>query len=497
MKHFRSNGGFTLIEVVISLAILTIIMVAFLSLFSTGLIGIYGAGDKGVAYSEAQADLGSRVGTGEDAVAEDLVLVFDGVSHTIPGGLLESFRQEQGRSSTLETYIPYLPSISLNPAVVFEGINPSTQISVLGYNTDFNTTNSSIDIYDKTGDLKLFGPITPVVTSKTMATFDMPANLINSQGYYIVQMKTVISGKPDQISRARYIVEQPFFIVAGDGVIYVSENGTYWLDRPASDMDTFPVFELINGVCFGSNRYVAVGSSGTEGIVLSSADESVWTTTPVNTTEALKDVTWSSDLARFYAVGMNGKIYYSTNNLLWTAISSGTTENLNGISVTDTGYLVIVGDNGTIITIGSGVDLAYRSSPVSINLLAIANNHTPGGDYNKFMAVGSSGTIVSSANGSSWAAEGPSVPEDLNDITYDNHKFVIVGNSGRILVYNESVPGWSNYQVGEADLHGVFGANGKFIAVGAGGTILTSTDAADWTVYSGTISGDLNAVAGR
>ncbi len=497
MKYFRSNSGFTLIEVVISLAILTIIMVAFISLFSTGLIGIYGAGDKGIAYSEAQADLGTRIGTGEDAEDKDLVLVFDGVSLTIPGGLLESSRQEQGRSSTIETYIPYLPFITLNPAVVVEGTETPTQILITGYNTNFSTTNSSIDIYDNTGEPMPFNPITPDVTSATEASFYMSADLINSKGYYIVQMKTVISGKPDQISQARYIVDQPEFIVAGDGILYVSENGTYWLDRPASDMDSFPAFDLINGACFGSDRYIAVGSSGTEGIVLSSADESGWTKTSVLTTEGLNDVTWSSDLARFYAVGLNGTIYYATNSLLWTAISSGTTKNLNGLSITDTGYMVIVGDNGTIITIGSGEGLVPRSSPVSFNLLAVANNHSSGGNYNKFMAVGNKGTIITSVDGSSWTVDEPTVTEDLNGITYDDHKFVIVGNSGRILVYDESVPGWSNYQVVEEDLYGVFGAGGRFIAVGANGTILTSTNAAEWTVYSETIGGNLNAVAGK
>ena len=501
MKHFKSNGGFTLIEVVISLAILTIIMVAFLSLFSTGLIGIYGAGDKGVAYSEAQADLGSRIGTREDAVEENLILVFDGVSHKIPGGFLEAFRQVQGRSSTLETYIPYLPSITLNPTVVVEGTNPPTSISITGHDTNFSATNSRIEIYDKTGESKLFGPITPVVTSKTTASFFMPADLINSKSHFIVQMRTKISGKPDQVSLARYIVEQPKFIAAGDGKLFVSEDSTYWLDRPASKMDTFPAFNLINGVCFGSNRYVAVGSSGINGIVLSSADEGPWAKTVVTGTQGLKDVTWSSALARFYAVGMNGKIYYSTNSLLWTAITSGTNNNLNGITVTDAGFIVIVGDNSTVITIASISSFPRSAERIDItaDLLAVANNYTPGGNYNRFMAVGKNGTIISSASadGSNWTAGGPSVTEDLNGITYHDQKFVIVGNAGRILVYDERVRGWSNYQVGTANLHDVFGADGRFIAVGANGTILTSINAVSWTVYSGTVSGKLNAVAGR
>lgn len=53
-KHLNRKHGLTLIEIVISLAILSIIMVAFLSLFSNGFITIITMGNKSRASVEAQ-----------------------------------------------------------------------------------------------------------------------------------------------------------------------------------------------------------------------------------------------------------------------------------------------------------------------------------------------------------------------------------------------------------------------------------------------------------
>ena len=53
-KRFNSKSGLTLIEIIISLAILSIIMVAFLSLFSNGFITIITMGNKSRASVEAQ-----------------------------------------------------------------------------------------------------------------------------------------------------------------------------------------------------------------------------------------------------------------------------------------------------------------------------------------------------------------------------------------------------------------------------------------------------------
>ncbi|GEM_PF-2166843 len=490
----NNSSGFTLIEVILSLAILTIIIVAFLSLFTAGLLGVFAAGDKGVAYNEAQADVESRIGTKEALASDDLVLVFDGESHSIQGGLVESYQSEGDRSSTLETFIPLVPTILLQPSVKLEGYEEPTTVTITGFNTSFQSANTIVDIYDKEGAVKLFGPITPSVISATEATFTMPENLINATGYYIVRTTTTLSGEADELSRAKYVVEQPGLIAIGDGCLYVSENGSYWLNRPASTLDSFPIFTILNGACFGNNRYVAVGNNGQ---ILISADQNSWTTTTAGVF-TLNDIAWSGSLSKYYAAGDNGSLYYSTNGTTWTSISLDTLSALNGIAISGGGFITLVGDNGSIITSNGGTSWTYQPNIVENNLNSVATNYDLEGLNNLFIAVGDGGSILTSIDGSSWSIfSGFDGNENLNSVFHNNNKFVIVGDSGRIIIYDVLSDSWTYTSVGTANLNGVYGSGGSFVAVGDNSTILKATDAVSWTSYSGTVNGNFKAVTGK
>ncbi len=493
--NFNDNKfGFTLIEVVISLAILTIIVTAFLSLFSAGLLGIYAAGDKGLAYSDAQADLESRIGSREALTADDLILVFDGDSHSIQGGLVESFQSVGSRNSSLETFIPMVPTILINPSVKLEGYQEPLTIEIIGLNTNFNSTYTTVDIYDKHGATKLFGPLTVSVSSPTEATFTMPENLINSAGYYIVRLTTLIPGEPAEICRAKYLVDQPGFIAAGENILYVTENSTSWYDRPSSTLDSFPSFSDLNAICFGFNRYLTVGSGGQ---ILYSTDQSSWTKVTAGASD-LNGVAFSGTLGKFYTVGSYGSLIYSTNGTIWTAIYLDTTKSLNGIAITGDGFITAVGDDGLIITSSGGTGWNYYPNTVADNLNDIATNYVPAGLNNHFIVVGDNGTIVTSTDGSNWSFSPVSgISDNLNSISHQNDLFVAVGDNGRIIAFNVLNNTWSALLVGAENLNGIYGSGGLFVAVGDNGTILTSTDAVNWTSYSNAINSNFNAVAGK
>jgi prepilin-type N-terminal cleavage/methylation domain-containing protein len=493
MKH-NNDSGFTLVEVILALAILTIIIVAFLSLFTTGLLGVFAAGDKGIAYSEAQADIESRIGTKEALATDDLVLVFDGESHSIQGGLVESYQSEGDRSSTLETFIPLVPTILLQPSVKLEGYQEPTTITVTGFNTSFQSANTVVDIYDKEGLTQLFGPIIPSVISATEATFTMPENLINATGYYIVRTTTTLSGEADEISRAKYVVEQPGLMAIGDSSLYVSENGSYWLNRPSSTLDTFPTFTTLNGACFGNNRYVVVGNSGQ---ILISADQDSWSTASAGIFN-LNDIAWSGSLNKYYVAGDNGSLYYSANGTTWTSVSLDTTNTLNGVAISGGGFITAVGEGGSILTSNGGTSWTYHSDIVGNNLNSVTTNYDAEGLNNLFLAVGDDGCIVTSIDGNSWSIsnvfEGN---ENLNSVFHNNNKFVIVGDSGRIIVYDLLSDSWTFTNVGTANLLGVYGSGGSFVAVGENSTILTTNDANSWATYNGTLSGNFKGVTGK
>gem|GEM_PF-3258451 len=93
MTSIKSTRGMTLIELVIAFAILSVIVIVFLSLFTGSLIWILGAGDKGEALNLSQNDVESRIGREEAIDSLDLELVFNGQSYTINGGLINSNEQ--------------------------------------------------------------------------------------------------------------------------------------------------------------------------------------------------------------------------------------------------------------------------------------------------------------------------------------------------------------------------------------------------------------------
>ena len=54
-----------------------------------------------------------------------------------------------------------------------------------------------------------------------------------------------------------------------------------------------------------------------------------------------------------------------------------------------------------------------------------------------YAAVGNSGTILTSPDGTSWTSRTSGTTEDLYGVTYANSTFVVVGTSGTILTSSD------------------------------------------------------------
>ncbi len=97
------------------------------------------------------------------------------------------------------------------------------------------------------------------------------------------------------------------------------------------------------------------------------------------------------------AVGAGGAILQSSDGINWTAVRSGVTANLRGVSVYDvdtaTPVFVVVGDGGTILTSTDGINWQNWSiSGITSNLRAV-HCDTPS---NTCVAVGDGGVILMS-----------------------------------------------------------------------------------------------------
>ncbi|BFT69536.1 S-layer homology domain-containing protein [Paenibacillus sp. P36] len=148
------------------------------------------------------------------------------------------------------------------------------------------------------------------------------------------------------------------------------------------------------------------------------------------------------------------------------------------------GMYVAVGTSGTILTSSDGVNWMPRKSGITNALYGVSYFN---GTY---VAVGAAGIILTSSDGVSWMPRTSSTTYDLRTVNYSNGAFVAVGQNGTILTSNDGMS-WTSRSSGTTQyLYAVSYFNGNYIVVGAVGTILISSDGATWTSRaSGTTNG--------
>jgi len=90
--------------------------------------------------------------------------------------------------------------------------------------------------------------------------------------------------------------------------------------------------------------------------------------------------------------------------------------------------------------------------------------------------------VVAIADGSDWTARLTGLPFVLNDVVWDGEFFVAVGDSGTILTSADGID-WVERDSGtDANLHAAASAGSELVVAGSGATVLLSTDhGASWT----------------
>jgi photosystem II stability/assembly factor-like uncharacterized protein len=164
----------------------------------------------------------------------------------------------------------------------------------------------------------------------------------------------------------------------------------------------------------------------------------------------------------------------SDDSITWTSRTSGISNDLFGITYANN-LFVAVGASGTILTSSDGITWTSRSSGTSYSLRGIAYAN------NLFVVVGANGAIYTSPDGITWTSRSSNTTNTLFGITYGNNLFVTVGASGTILTSSDSIT-WTSRDSGTSNyLNGITYSNNLFVIVGYSGTILTSPDGITWT----------------
>lgn len=242
---------------------------------------------------------------------------------------------------------------------------------------------------------------------------------------------------------------------------------------------------VLRSVTYGNNRFVTVGM----GAVGTSVDGVAWTGEDVEAN--LYAVAYGGD--RFLTAGYAGVVATSADGSSWIPRTTP--------SVLSTGYLGIAYGNGLFVLGGYGAvsrNLVITADGVSgtgvdSGTFAALNGVTFGNGT--FVVVGSTGTILTSQNGTVWTSRYSGISSALSGVAYGNGTFVAVGSTpARILTSSDGVSWMARFPATSNSLYGVTYGNGMFVAVGSGGTIVTSTDGITWRARNSGTTATLNGV---
>ena len=206
----------------------------------------------------------------------------------------------------------------------------------------------------------------------------------------------------------------------------------------------------------------------------------------------LKETTYTFEQARDLSIQAmrNQLTYVDTSSTGTFTRVSGYTGGLRA-AIWDNEKFVAVGDTGAIHTSVDGSTWVAQASGTTQNLQDIRWNKWAVGvrGVPEYVAVGGNGTILWSNNGENWNSVTSGTTASLYAIAYNGSTYVAVGANG-VVRYSSNVTTWQAGTSGvSTDLYDLIYNDdiNKFIAVGASGVILESADGSTWTAQeSGT-----------
>src|SRR4029078_582428 len=152
-----------------------------------------------------------------------------------------------------------------------------------------------------------------------------------------------------------------------------------------------------------------------------------------------------------------GLVLYSSVTVFgqWSAANSGTTNNLNGGYLLDSGTGFVVGDAGTILkNTDAGATWAPLQSGTTNNLYEVYFF-----DGNQGVVVGDQGLILRTTDGGAmWQSVASGVEDALRSVFFSGANGISGGGSNTILYSTDSGASWQISQTGFFD-PGFFGAH--------------------------------------
>ena len=270
-----------------------------------------------------------------------------------------------------------------------------------------------------------------------------------------------------------------------------------------------PVADPVFSMTWDGSRFVGLGSGGQ---VLTSPDGIAWSarSEPL-ATFAIHSLVWNG--SKYVGVGIFSTILTSPDAITWTVQQVPVAPSYTFWQVVwndSRQQFVAVGDSGIILTSTNGSDWVPRASGTVNGLRAITWGN------NEYVAVGAAGTVLVSADGINWADHSPqSGPVNasnlMTSIAWDGSTYAVSGFGdpnnvdfpylGAALATNADPTDAKKWKLRYSDavsgtfLGHVLWDGSSFVAAGSGGTVLTSSDGTTWNVQNAGTSGEITAIA--
>ena len=262
-----------------------------------------------------------------------------------------------------------------------------------------------------------------------------------------------------------------FVAVGNNGEIRTSADGMTWSSASLpSGYETTP----LNGIKFLNNQFVAVGGGDA---VFSSTDGTTWTAHALGTYSWLQGITYTG--SEYFVVGNDNNVLRSTDLSTFTQLTTAAGGPVTGFrdAVSADGVTIVVGAGGVIRRSDNGGQAWTNTGSVGSTdgLFDVEWIN------NQFIAVGSSGTFMTSSDGVQWNVTDQFTGHWLNAVAYGAGHTVIAPSWGVMLVKADG-QAWTEIDLGDGtESRDIIFANGGFTAVGPGGTTRKSTDGVNWT----------------
>lgn len=304
------------------------------------------------------------------------------------------------------------------------------------------------------------------------------------------------------------------YLICGDNGTFIAGYGTEWgIQSINNDVN-------LNAVYFSSD--LGLNFISGQGFLTRSANDSDWTTCLSIADTQLYDIIYIAEKGLYIASGTNGYIFVSENAENWEVINIGIDVDIYVLAY-NSNVIVGVGTNGTTIISYNGrtwIKVVDGTLPIDYFLMVDSNtylvtenddriitytNEMAGTLYgmcystktNSFIAVGDTGEITSSTNGTIWTKQSKVTENTLRDIV-NGDIFVAVGDNNTIVISENGID-WTLVETGfdvEVNFKAVTSSptRTKYVAVGDNGYIATSKDGTKWDLYRIALQTNLNAV---